>query len=300
MDVGDTQGELRRLSAGTVRRIPRVFPNAEFHMDASEQALLLTLRPLLFSPTSVSFLPLQFRHQGRPRRLLRSLLAIYYPQIRAMSAMLEDQDEDVRIAVRALGDMRNGSGNGGSATRECVFRLPDPIQVTPLEMSPHLACIPPQRHCDIRQRNDMLNERFTATPTRTPALSIASTSSLPTTSLPSPASFSSFHYNDKKDYPDDEEEFQRDYLSRDSNDSYRPTDEADLVERMSHLPLVGGALRAYEQGKASSRVVKVCVSPVFFWPIADCFLRISLPPSIQPFCIRVNWTFTHANLYINI
>ncbi len=35
--------------------------------------------------------------------------------------MLEDQDEDVRIAVRALGDMRNGSGNGGSATRKCLF-----------------------------------------------------------------------------------------------------------------------------------------------------------------------------------
>lgn len=32
------------------------------------------------------------------------------------TAMLDDQDEDVRIAVRALGDMRNGSGSGGSGT----------------------------------------------------------------------------------------------------------------------------------------------------------------------------------------
>src|SRR5882762_4190202 len=31
----------------------------------------------------------------------------------------------------------------------------------------------------------------------------------------------------------------------------------DFVSRVSHLPLVGTALRAYEQGKASSRVVKV-------------------------------------------
>lgn len=30
-----------------------------------------------------------------------------------------------------------------------------------------------------------------------------------------------------------------------------------LVSRMSHLPLVGSAIWAYEQGKASSRVVKV-------------------------------------------
>ena len=29
---------------------------------------------------------------------------------------------------------------------------------------------------------------------------------------------------------------------------------------MSHFPLVGSALRAYEQGKASSRVVKVGVT----------------------------------------
>ncbi|KAF9049206.1 hypothetical protein BDZ89DRAFT_705506 [Hymenopellis radicata] len=126
--------------------------------------------------------------------------------------MLDDQDEDVRIAVRALGDMRNGGGSGGSAT---------------------------------------------PTPTPTPALSIASSSSLPTTSLPSPApSFSSYQYGDKNDYADDEEEYRREYVSRENDDGYRPNDEADLVERMSHLPLVGGALRAYEQGKASSRVVK--------------------------------------------
>ncbi len=33
--------------------------------------------------------------------------------------------------------------------------------------------------------------------------------------------------------------------------------EPEFVKRMSHLPLVNSALRVYEQGKASSRVVKV-------------------------------------------
>ena len=31
-----------------------------------------------------------------------------------------------------------------------------------------------------------------------------------------------------------------------------------FVERMSHIPFVNSALRVYEQGKASSRMVKVC------------------------------------------
>ena len=35
--------------------------------------------------------------------------------------MLDDQDEDVRIAVRALGDMRSGAGSGGTDSRAYSF-----------------------------------------------------------------------------------------------------------------------------------------------------------------------------------
>ncbi|KAI0339364.1 Opi1-domain-containing protein [Trametopsis cervina] len=82
---------------------------------------------------------------------------------------LDDQDESVRIAVRALGDMRNS-----------------------VHTSPSTSFQP------------------------TPALSISSRSTSPSL----------------------------------------PEDEPDFVSRMSTFPIVNTALRAYEQGKASSRVVK--------------------------------------------
>ena len=52
----------------------------------------------------------------------------------------------------------------------------------------------------------------------------------------------------------------------------------DFVSRVSSLPLVGTALRAYEQGKASSRVVKVrlflfSVSPFLIGPCATVWRR---------------------------
>ncbi|KIK67649.1 hypothetical protein GYMLUDRAFT_237871 [Collybiopsis luxurians FD-317 M1] len=99
------------------------------------------------------------------------------------STLLDDQDEDVRIAVKALGDMRNGNFGGPSK----------PSNTT----SP------------------------------TPALSISS-SSIPATSVPSPT----------------------------LSNSYEVQPESDFVARVAHIPLVNGALRMYEQGKASSRVVK--------------------------------------------
>jgi len=105
------------------------------------------------------------------------------------SLSLDDQDENVRIAVRALGAMRNSTGVP-----------PLQSQVTPIKTSSQ----------------------------PTPALSIASsTSSTTSTSLPSP-----------------------------SLSPLEDVNSPDFVSRVSHLPLVGTALRAYEQGKASSRVVK--------------------------------------------
>ncbi|KAH7885702.1 transcription factor Opi1-domain-containing protein [Phlebopus sp. FC_14] len=86
---------------------------------------------------------------------------------------LDDEDESVRIAVRALGDMKNGTRTSSSAN--------------------------------------------------TSATHASSTSTTPTSPPMSPI-------------PD--------------------MTSPDFVSRVSNLPLVGSALRAYEQGKASSRVVK--------------------------------------------
>ncbi|KAF9072349.1 hypothetical protein BDP27DRAFT_428035 [Rhodocollybia butyracea] len=102
------------------------------------------------------------------------------------SSLLDDQDEDVRIAVKALGDMRNGNiGSGKGKGR---------------------------------------NRISTST---TPALSV-STSTTPATSIRSPTLS----------------------IPREAQV------EQDFVSRVAHIPLVNGALKMYEQGKASSRVVK--------------------------------------------
>ncbi|KAJ3780474.1 transcription factor Opi1-domain-containing protein [Lentinula aff. detonsa] len=95
------------------------------------------------------------------------------------STLLDEQDEDVRIAVKALGDMRSGN-IGGAASRQA-----------PLSTSPKS-----------------------------------------TTSTPSPI------------------------LSSDGMSNNDAHLEPDFVSRMAHIPLVNGAIRMYEQGKASSRVVK--------------------------------------------
>ncbi|KAI0076556.1 Opi1-domain-containing protein [Panus rudis PR-1116 ss-1] len=111
-------------------------------------------------------------------------------------AVLDDQDESVRIAVRALGDMRN-SGRGSSAMYH--------------QSSPASSSQP------------------------TPALSMTSRSTSP--SLPSPSIGG-------------ESVREREKILAESADS------SDFVSRVSTLPIVNTALRAYEQSKASSRVVK--------------------------------------------
>ncbi|EGN95202.1 hypothetical protein SERLA73DRAFT_77210 [Serpula lacrymans var. lacrymans S7.3] len=92
------------------------------------------------------------------------------------SSLLDDHDESVRIAVRALGDMRNNARASSAMSS----------QVTSVS-------------------------------------SMASPSSPP---LPSPAQ------------------------------THEDSNSPDFVSRVSHFPIVNTALRAYEHGKASSRVVK--------------------------------------------
>ncbi|KDQ50152.1 hypothetical protein JAAARDRAFT_74366 [Jaapia argillacea MUCL 33604] len=112
---------------------------------------------------------------------------------------LEDQDESVRIAVRALGDMRNGS--------QAAPRRPPP---------------------------SFQNTSFQPTP----ALSIASTSPSPSLASPSLSDVST-SLNAPLDVGADVD-----------------VNSPDFIKRMSHLPIVNTAMRAYEQSKASSRVVK--------------------------------------------
>ncbi|KAH6916491.1 transcription factor Opi1-domain-containing protein [Coprinopsis sp. MPI-PUGE-AT-0042] len=102
-----------------------------------------------------------------------------------LSSSLDDQEESVRIAVRALGDMRNASLRSDSSRQ------------------PHTQS----------------------------SLSMASTSQAHLS--PSPSS----------------------PQRRDSQPDPSPNSPA-FVSRMSSFPLVGSALRVYEHGKASSRVVK--------------------------------------------
>ncbi|KAI0319966.1 transcription factor Opi1-domain-containing protein, partial [Amylostereum chailletii] len=101
---------------------------------------------------------------------------------------IDDEDESVRIAVRALGDMRNRA----------------------------------------------LASHSTSSLGTTPALSIASSSTSPTIASPILT-------------PEDIAAAAAIGVDVDS---------PDFVSRVSHLPIVNSALRAYEQSKASSRVVK--------------------------------------------
>ncbi|THH11396.1 hypothetical protein EW146_g8057 [Bondarzewia mesenterica] len=106
---------------------------------------------------------------------------------------IEDEDESVRIAVRALGDMRSRAVASHAAVAAAQSQSASSFQPTP-------------------------------------ALSIASSSTSPT--LPSPVL---------------------------SPEEPIDMDSPDFVSRMSTLPIVNTALRAYEQSKASSRVVKVMI-----------------------------------------
>ncbi|KAH9066524.1 Opi1-domain-containing protein [Lactarius vividus] len=101
----------------------------------------------------------------------------------------QDQDENVLIAVKALGDMRNAT-----------------VLHSPTLHPPSLSSTQP-----------------------TPALSVASSSTSPTLSSQTLAS--------------------EDQMMMDS-------EEADFVGRIATFPVVSTAIRAYEQSKASSRVVK--------------------------------------------
>lgn len=127
--------------------------------------------------------------------------------------MVSDEDESVRIAVRALGDMRNSTI---TSSNRCAYlaRCPDPPLSFPAAFQP------------------------------TPALSITSGTSSP--SLPSPS------LNGEDTIPDS-------VATDTARVDRRQGEDGDFVSRVTNFPIVHTAIRAYEQGKASSRVVKVSV-----------------------------------------
>ncbi|KAI0358281.1 Opi1-domain-containing protein [Trametes cingulata] len=118
---------------------------------------------------------------------------------------LADQDESVRIAVRALGDMRNSAHTSSPST----------------SFQP------------------------------TPALSVTSGTSSP--SLPSP---SLIEEDLREEGSSTEEDTRRRRAYADGTIPAEGSEEWKTLSRVQNIPLVNTALRAYEQSKASSRVVK--------------------------------------------
>ncbi|KAF9547035.1 Opi1-domain-containing protein [Agrocybe pediades] len=138
---------------------------------------------------------------------------------------LEDQDESVRIAVRALGDMRSGGSGAGTSKAKYEYA----------PSSASGARSPPPAYDTRTTSNASSNSNSYGTaPThamssRTVSVSSSSAGTPPGQGAASPAAVAA---------------------------AIVSTGGGGLVSRMSHLPLVGSALRVYEQGKASSRVVK--------------------------------------------
>lgn len=126
---------------------------------------------------------------------------------------IDDEDESVRIAVRALGDMRSRA-------------LASQSQAIPSSCASN------------NTLPKLASEDAYAAVSPTPALSVTSGSVTTSPALGSPVLFA----------PED--------LAA-AGLTEQDVNAADLVSRLGHLPIVNTALRAYEQSKASSRVVKV-------------------------------------------
>ncbi|KAJ6621543.1 transcription factor Opi1-domain-containing protein [Mycena sp. CBHHK59/15] len=148
---------------------------------------------------------------------------------------LELEDEDVRIAVRALGDMRSGTNAGAQP-------------VSALSQKPHNEFVFPPAIAHNTHPHPSPNTSSASTSastSHTPALSLSLTSTHPGSSPPHTP-------------PLDDADARR---TTSENDTGDPAPYSSLA-RMSSLPLVSGALRVYEAGKANSRVVQYTSSLV--------------------------------------
>ncbi|KAF7317531.1 hypothetical protein MKEN_00839900 [Mycena kentingensis (nom. inval.)] len=133
---------------------------------------------------------------------------------------LELEDEDVRIAVRALGAMRHGGKQPPDAPD--AYRFPPPAVASPTRSPPTPTAASSSSH--------------------TPALSLSTSSTHAASSPP--------HTPPPQDEDDE------------TTPPGAPTPQYPSLVRMQSLPLVSGALRVYEAGKANSRVVQYTSSLV--------------------------------------
>ncbi|KAF8210880.1 hypothetical protein K438DRAFT_99703 [Mycena galopus ATCC 62051] len=138
---------------------------------------------------------------------------------------LEIEDEDVRIAVRALGQMRNG-GHGHTNTRTA-----------------HNGNV-----------NGKAAEGSTST-SHTPALSLSLASTRPASSAPHTP------VDGDGDGEDADEDATGSPEAMEATEE-RPSTSYPSLARMQSLPLVSGALRVYDTAKTNSRVVQYTSSLV--------------------------------------
>ncbi|KAJ7036671.1 hypothetical protein C8F04DRAFT_1181347 [Mycena alexandri] len=155
---------------------------------------------------------------------------------------LELEDEDVRIAVRALGAMRNGAG---APQKGSAFVFPTNNSTTNGANTTMNAHHP----------SPSISTSTNPSTTHTPALSLSLASTHPASSPPRT--------------PPTEDEDEDDRMDRGGVSAHAdPTTGGEAgpaypsLARMQSLPLVSGALRVYEAGKANSRVVQYTSSLV--------------------------------------
>ncbi|KAJ7155826.1 transcription factor Opi1-domain-containing protein [Mycena filopes] len=154
---------------------------------------------------------------------------------------LELEDEDVRIAVRALGAMRSGAGAPPVPKGGANFVFP-----TSNSNSSTITHHQQQQHQNHTSASTSTNPSTSHTPAL--SLSLASEAASSTQAPRTPPA--------QDDEDNDDRELGGEHDGAGGGTAY-PT-----LARMQSLPLVSGALRVYEAGKANSRVVQYTSSLV--------------------------------------
>jgi len=179
---------------------------------------------------------------------------------------LEDQEESVRIAVRALGDMRSGGGAAAAGNNTAQRRSSSSRYAyddeDDYDNRSHERGYPSTSRSDYEYDTSSRSPRSSSYATAPTHVSRTTSGNSGGVSISAPASGSAS-------------------VSASGVVVAAPSNTngggGGLVSRMSHFPLVGSALRVYEQGKASSRVVKVCYcSFLSFFLFSIILFRLSL------------------------
>ncbi|KAJ7483545.1 hypothetical protein FB451DRAFT_1170140 [Mycena latifolia] len=152
------------------------------------------------------------------------------------------EDEDVRIAVRALGDMRNGK-------QSAAFVFPAQKQQQQQQT---------QNQSDAGESPRMSSASASGSTSHTPALSLSLTSTHPASSPPHTPPLE----DDRDDHGPRSASSSGPNNGNGNGNGSGESPTYPSLARMQSLPLVSGALRVYEAGKANSRVVQYTSSLV--------------------------------------